>query len=159
SPATLPFFGSRAARAANRRLLVAQVGRLARRKGMTSPILWIAIPTAAEMIGQLNESLVVYHVSDKYDANLMDHATDPATIRRLHERAIDAADIIFYSGRKLFEEADRGRERSHFLEQAVDFEHWSRVADGALEVAEQVARIPHPRLGYFGAIEPWLIDQ
>jgi glycosyltransferase involved in cell wall biosynthesis len=159
SPATLPFFGSRAARAANRRLLVAQVGRLARRKGMTSPILWIAIPTAAEMIGQLSESLVVYHVSDKYDANVMDHATDPVTIRRLHERAIDAADIIFYSGRKLFEEADRGRERSHFLEQAVDFEHWSRVADGGLEVAEEVARIPHPRLGYFGAIEPWLIDQ
>jgi glycosyltransferase involved in cell wall biosynthesis len=26
-------------------------------------------------------------------------------------------------------------------------------------VAEEVNRIPHPRLGYFGAIEPWLIDQ
>jgi len=25
--------------------------------------------------------------------------------------------------------------------------------------AEEVARIPRPRLGYFGAIEPWLIDQ
>src|SRR5437868_11785380 len=33
---------------------------------------------------QLNESLVIYHVSDKYDANTMDHATDPAYIRKLH---------------------------------------------------------------------------
>ena len=28
-----------------------------------------------------------------------------------------------------------------------------------LEIAEAVARIPRPRLGYFGAVEPWLIDQ
>ena len=159
SPAALPFYGSRAARAANRRLITAQVGRLARSRGLTRPILWVAIPTAAEMIGRLNESLVVYHVSDKYDENSMDHATDPATIRRLHEHAIDRADIIFYSGRKLLNEAERGRERSFLLEQAVDFEHWSRVSAGRLEVAEEVARIPRPRLGYFGAIEPWLIDQ
>jgi glycosyltransferase involved in cell wall biosynthesis len=159
SPAALPFYGSRAARAANRRLITAQVGALARRRGLEKPILWIAIPTAAEMIGRMNESLVVYHVSDKYDENSMDHTTDPATIRRLHEYAIERADIIFYSGRKLLEEAERGRERSFLLEQAVDFEHWSRVGDGTLEVAEEIARIPRPRLGYFGAIEPWLIDQ
>lgn len=159
SPAALPFYGSRAARAANRSLLAAQVGRLARRRGLTRPILWVAIPTAAEMIGRLDESLVVYHVSDKYDENSMDHTTDPAAIRRLHEHAIDRADIIFYSGRKLFAEAVRGRGRSFLLEQAVDFEHWSRVGEGSLEVAEEVARIPRPRLGYFGAIEPWLIDQ
>lgn len=159
SPAALPFFGSRAARAANRSLISAQIGALARRRGLTRPILWIAIPTAVEMIGRLDESLVVYQVSDKYDANTMDHATDPATIRRLHERALDAADIILYSGRKLLEEAERGRERSYLLEQAVDFEHWSQVTSGKLEVAEEVARIPLPRLGYFGAIEPWLVDQ
>jgi glycosyltransferase involved in cell wall biosynthesis len=159
SPAALPFFGSRAARDANRRLIRAQIARLARQRGLTQPILWIAIPTAVEMIGRLHESLVVYQVSDKYDANTMDHATDPATIRRLHERALDAADIIFYSGRKLFEEATRGRERSYLLEQAVDFEHWARAGSGELEVADEVAAIPRPRVGYFGAIEPWLVDQ
>jgi glycosyltransferase involved in cell wall biosynthesis len=159
SPAALPFFGSRASRAANRHLLSAQVGALARGRGLTKPILWIAIPTAVEMIGRLNESLVIYQVSDKYDANTMDHATDPLTIRRLHERALDAADIIFYSGRKLLREAARGQERSHLLEQAVDFEHWARVGSGELEVATEVARIPGPRIGYFGAIEPWLVDQ
>ena len=159
SPASLPFFGSAAARAINRRAISAQIGSLARSRGLAKPILWIAIPTAAEMIGTLNESAVVYHVSDKYDANTMDHATDPAQIRRLHEHAIDAADLIFYSGRKLFDEATRGRERSHLLEQGVDFDHWRHVGNGHLTVAPEIARIPHPRLGYFGAIEPWLVDQ
>jgi glycosyltransferase involved in cell wall biosynthesis len=159
SPAALPFFGSATARAVNRHLLSAQVNALARRRGLSRPILWIAIPTAVEMIGRMNESLVVYQVSDKYDANTMDHATDPATIRRLHERALDAADLIFYSGRKLLAEATRGLERSFLLEQAVDYEHWAKVGSGELEVAEEVARLPRPRIGYFGAIEPWLVDQ
>jgi glycosyltransferase involved in cell wall biosynthesis len=159
SPAALPFFGSRAARSANRRLLRAQVGTLARRRGLTRPLLWIAIPTAVEMIGQFDESLVIYQVSDKYDANTMDHTTDPALIRRLHERAIEAADLIFYSGRKLFNEATRGRERSYLLEQAVDFEHWASAGSGELVIAPEVESIPRPRLGYFGAVEPWLVDQ
>ena len=159
SPASLPFFGSAAARAVNRRLLSAQIGKLARSRGLTKPILWIAIPTAAEMIGTLDEAAVVYQVSDKYDANTMDHATDPALIRRLHEHAIDAADLVFYSGRKLFNEATRGCERSHLLEQGVDYEHWRRVGEGTVAIAPEVANIPRPRLGYFGAIEPWLVDQ
>ena len=159
SPASLPFFGSAAARAINRRAISAQIGSLARSRGLSKPILWIAIPTAAEMIGTLDESAVVYHVSDKYDANTMDHATDPAQIRRLHEHAIDAADLVFYSGRKLFDEATRGRERSHLLEQGVDFDHWRHVGNGHLPVAPEIASIPRPRLGYFGAIEPWLVDQ
>ena len=57
------------------------------------------------MIGEFDEPLVVYQVSDKYDANLMDHATDLETIRKLHERAIDNADIVVYSGQKLLQEA------------------------------------------------------
>jgi glycosyltransferase involved in cell wall biosynthesis len=159
SPAVIPFFGSRATRALNRKLLATQIGRLARRDGLSRPILWIAIPTAADMIGEFNEQVVVYQVSDKYDANLMDHATDLATIRKLHERALDRADLVVYSGQKLLAEADRALDRSFLLEQAVDFDHWSRVGTGNLKVAAAVARIPRPRLGYFGAIEPWLIDQ
>jgi glycosyltransferase involved in cell wall biosynthesis len=56
-------------------------------------------------------------------------------------------------------EASRGLERSHLLEQAVDFDHWSKISTGDLRVPDEVEGIPHPRIGYFGAIEPWLIDQ
>jgi glycosyltransferase involved in cell wall biosynthesis len=157
SPATMPFFGTAAARKVNQKLLQVQIGSLARNKGLSKPILWIAIPTAAEMIGKLNESLVVYQVSDKYDANSEDHAVDLDVIRSLHEYAIEHADIVLYSGRKLLSEAKSGLEKSFLLEQAVDFEHWSKVSE--LSPSETIARIPRPRIGYFGAIEPWLVDQ
>jgi glycosyltransferase involved in cell wall biosynthesis len=198
SPPTLPFHGNAAARKLNERLLVSQIGRLARRKGMSSPILWIAIPTAANVIGKLGESIVIYQVSDKYDANSEDHSIDPTKIREMHEYCIQKADIVLYSGRKLLEEATLGRDKSYLLEQAVDFAHWSKVrafheathrhrqstgsppyeggvadaaADGVvlgqpskhddttLSIAPEILEIPKPRLGYFGAIEPWLIDR
>ena len=41
----------------------------------------------------------------------------------------------------------------------MDFEHWARLSDDSTSVAPAVASIPRPRVGYFGAIEPWLIDQ
>jgi glycosyltransferase involved in cell wall biosynthesis len=174
SPATVPFYGSSVSRKINQTLLRLQIGLLAGKKGMTDPILWIAIPTAAEIIGKMNESCVIYQVSDKYDANSEDHAVNPETIRRLHNHAIEKADIVLYSGRKLLAEATHGLEKSYLLEQAVDFEHWSQVscsppyqggvaaasADGVvLSLPPEISSIPRPRLGYFGAIEPWLMDQ
>src|SRR5262245_58606399 len=142
SPAVIPFFGSAAAAATNRRLLTAQISSLAKRRGLSRPILWIAIPTAVEVVGRLDESLVIYHVSDKYDANTMDHATDPTFIRKLHERAIAAADIVFYSSRKLFDEVTNGKDKSYLLEQAVDFDHWSRLSSGGVSLADAIAQIP-----------------
>lgn len=157
SPATIPFYDSHVARWLNQKLLLMQIGALMRKKGMNKPVLWIAIPTAAQVIGKMNESIVIYQVSDKYDANTEDHVTSPETIRQLHEYAIEKADIVLYSGRKLLSEARTGIGKSYLLEQAVDFDHWSRVSE--LEVARDIEEISHPRLGYFGAIEPWLIDQ
>lgn len=157
SPATLPFHGNAAARKINQKLLIAQIGLLARRKGMSAPILWIAIPTAANVIGKMGESVVVYQVSDKYDANAEDHAVNLDTIRQLHEYAIDKADIVLYSGRKLLAEATIGLEKSYLLEQAVDFDHWSQVA--SIKPSKEIELIPRPRIGYFGAVDPWLMDQ
>src|ERR1700752_5317906 len=60
SPASLPFFGTATARTLNRRAIGAHMGQLAKSRGLSKPILWIAIPTAAEMIGAFGESAVVY---------------------------------------------------------------------------------------------------
>ena len=71
---------------------------------MRRPILWIAIPTAREVVGRLGERALIYQVSDKYDANQMDHATASDVIAEMHEDLLERADLVYYSGRKLFEE-------------------------------------------------------
>ena len=164
SPLVVPIYSNPVVRWLNRILLLLQIKLLTIAYGLDNPILWVAIPTASDITARLRHSLVIYQVSDKYDSNQMDHATSADVIRAMHEQLLDQADLIYYSGKKLFEEGVRDRPdtrpRSKLLEQAVDFEHFARATSGAhLEAPEDIASIKHPRLGYFGAIESWLIDQ
>jgi glycosyltransferase involved in cell wall biosynthesis len=160
TPIVTPFFNSRVGRALNRVLLVAQIRLLMLLFGFGRTVLWIAIPTAKDVVGWLGEDVLVYQVSDKYEANTMDHAAKQGLIRSLHEELLDRADVVYYSGRKLYEEATNHHEKSHLLEQAVDFEHFaSTTAKTDHTVPADIAAIPHPVLGYFGQVDSWLIDQ
>lgn len=147
TPVVLPFFGSPAVRALNRFLLAFQIRLAMLLAGMGQPIVWVAVPSAADIARSLNAKLLLYQVSDKYDAN-EDSALSRNVIRSLDNRLKQAADIVIYSGRKLFEESDLPHR--YFLEQAVDFDHFAVAADAT---AEDMANIPHPVLGYFGAMD------
>jgi glycosyltransferase involved in cell wall biosynthesis len=147
TPVNLPLYGSKMGRWLNRVLLVVQLRLAMLLLGISRPILWVAIPTAAEMAGRLGEKLLLYQVSDKYDAN-EDSALSAQIIRAYDRRLKEAADVVLYSGRKLFSEATEPHR--FFLEQAVDFEHFSNFQG---EPAPELARIPHPILGYFGTMD------
>jgi glycosyltransferase involved in cell wall biosynthesis len=147
TPVNVPLYGSKLGRWLNRILLLAQVRLAMLLLKMSRPILWIAIPTAAEMAGCLGEKILLYQVSDKYDAN-EDSALSKQVIRDLDLQLKSSADVVMYSGRKLFQEATEANR--FFLEQAVDFEHFSNLN---VQAAPELAGIPHPTLGYFGAMD------
>ena len=58
TPVNLPLYGSRAGRWLNRILLVVQLRLAMLLLQISRPILWVAIPTAAEMAGRLGEKLL-----------------------------------------------------------------------------------------------------
>jgi glycosyltransferase involved in cell wall biosynthesis len=147
TPIVLPFFGSRAVRWINEHLLFLQMRLVMFFLGIRNPILWVAIPSAADVVQRLNAKILLYHVSDKYDAN-EDSALSRKVIRSLDDRLKRMANVVMYSGRKLFEESDLPHR--YFLEQAVDFDHF---ANEAASTAQDIAAIPHPVLGYMGALD------
>ena len=148
TPIVLPFYGSPWAQKLNRVLLSLQLRIAMRHCGMSKPIVWAAIPPAADAAEFLRPKLVIYQVSDKYDAN-EDSALSKDVIRELHRRLIDMAGAVLYSGRRLFDEAGDVPHRV-YLQQAVDYDHF---ANPAQETAGEIASIPHPVLGYFGQMD------
>src|SRR5262249_16936453 len=76
---------------------------------------------------------------------------------------LSRADLIYYSGRKLFEEErishPETASKAKQLEQAVDYDHFASATSRDWVEPDDIAGVPHPRLGYFGAIESWLLDQ
>ncbi len=168
SPISLPFYSNRLGRAINRLLLQAQIKLLMVAFDFRSPVLWIAIPTAREVVGRrsgttLGERALIYQVSDKYEANRMDHATREGVIAEMHCDMLRRADLVYYSGRKLIEEDLAAhteiRPKAKLLEQAVDFDHFASATSKEWTPPDDIATIARPRLGYFGAIETWLINQ
>ena len=146
TPVSLPFYGSPLLRKLNRFLLRAQLRLVMLCCGMRNPVVWVAIPSAVDVVEELNPKLVIYQVSDKYDAN-EDSALSANVIRDMDRRLKQMAAVVMYSGRKLFEEADVPHR--YFLEQAVDYQHFAQPA----EVSPEVRSIPRPVLGYFGYMD------
>lgn len=149
TPIAVPLYTSRFWRSLNAAMLAFQIRLAMFFCGMKRPILWVAIPSAADAAARLDHKLLIYQVSDKYDAN-EDSALRPSVIRELDERLRRSAALVMYSGRKLYAEAEEADvPNRYFLEQAVDYEHFSRPA----ETHPEVAHIPRPILGYFGAMD------
>ena len=147
TPLSIPLYGSRAGRTINRWLLLCQLHFIMLILRMRRPVVWVAIPTAADLVDSLAAKLVLYQVSDKYEAN-EDSALSSQVIREMDQHLKRRAAVVMYSGRKLFKESEVPHR--YFLEQAVDFE---RFATEATETAEEVRDIPRPILGYFGSMD------
>src|SRR5229473_7080725 len=152
TPINVPVYGSRAVRALNRLLLVFQLRLVMFILNLRHPIVWVAIPTAADAVSLLGAKLLVYQVSDKYDVN-EDSALSRAVIRDMDSRLKQCAAVVMYSGRKLYEEAEI--HHRYFLEQAVDYERFANLPP---ETHPDIAAIPRPVLGYVGAADWYTMD-
>jgi len=118
-----------------------------RRLGITRPILWASVPTAADYIHKLDEGEIVYYVTDDY--SLWPGSNAPR-IRQADRRLTEAADLILPCTRVLAESHRTDRARTVILPHAVDFEHFARDRDP--DEPADLARIAHPRACFFGLV-------
>jgi len=152
TPINVPLYGSPVARALNRLLLILQLRLVMLILNLRDPLVWVAIPTAADIVSALGAKLLVYQVSDKYDFN-EDSALSRTVIRDMDARLKRSAAVVMYSGRKLYEEAEISHR--YFLEQAVDYERFANLPPGT---PPDIAAIPRPVLGYVGAADWYTMD-
>jgi glycosyltransferase involved in cell wall biosynthesis len=154
SPLVLPLHSNGLARALNRRLLGALVGRAARRLGMEKPILWAYVPQAESLIETLAPELVVYHCVDDIAAQ---KGIDGASFGAAEERFAARADLVLASAPAL---AARMRALSGNVMEApnvADTELFaSALEEGPVDGA--LAALPHPRVVFTGAIVTTKLD-
>jgi len=148
SPIMIPSYRNSWIRTINRLLVHFQVHIAMMIAGMSNPIVWVAIPSAADVAISMRKKALVYQISDKYNAN-EDSSLEVSIINDWDRKLKEISSHVFYSGRKLFAESAKVHNR-YFLEQAVDFEHFSQ--ENVLS-APEVANIKHPVLFYMGAMD------
>ena len=156
SPLALPFYGSRAARWLNKHAVAAQVRWYLRRFRFDTPIIWLALPTALEAAHAIPHSLLLYEAADKISAY---QGVDKAAVTELELRCIREADLAIFPGHEMYGRYARLNRRSYLVEHGVDYGHFSQAAKDATDVPDDIATLPKPIVGYFGAVDYKKVDQ
>lgn len=154
SPLPLPFYGSPLARRVNAVLVRTQVRAACLALGLRRPVIMVTIPTAWDVVRPMRRRALVFNRSDRHSSF---PEADRATIESLERELLSHSDRVCYVSRALMSE-ERGiaGERGHFLDHGVDLEHFRRRPVSAQPAA--LRRIAGPRVGFFGALDDYLVD-
>lgn len=154
-PPVLPFFQmSGAVNRLNNALLLPILRAQIKRLGFRAPVLWTYTPHSADFVGRLGERAAVYECVDDFTAAKgLIHA---GAIRRMEQRLIRAVDLLIVTHPKLYEAKAAGARRAVVIPNGVDAEHMARAAAPDLPVAEALAGVKHPVIGYLGAVNYWI---
>ncbi len=151
APLYVPGYASELARAANRAFVRAQVRRAMSRLGMTRPISWSFLPSAAPVVGTLGEALVVYHVVDEFSA----FSDASGGVAELERRLLERADLVVASSQRLLEAKRRVNPRTVLVRHGVDWAHFARACARG-PIPAELARLPRPVIGFFGLVADWI---
>ncbi|HEY5155961.1 MAG TPA: glycosyltransferase [Acidimicrobiales bacterium] len=154
SPLSLPFYGSPLGRSVNRLLVRWQLQVVLRALGIHRPIYFVTLPTGYEAIRGLPRRALLVNKADKY-STLPD--VDQAYIAGLERELLETADRVLYVSRAMQAgDQELVGDRASFLDHGVDLDHFTRRPED--EVPDDLARIPRPRVGYFGYLADYRVD-
>ncbi|SDY60725.1 Glycosyltransferase, GT2 family [Amycolatopsis xylanica] len=152
SPLPLPFYGSPFLRKVNAVLIRAQVRVVAAALRLSDPVIMVTIPTAWDVVRPMKRHSLVFNRSDRH-ADFPE--ADREVIEELERGLLGNADVVTYVSNVLLDsEHDHTGDRAHFLDHGVDIDHFRPRT----ELPEDLASIPGPRIGFFGALDDFLVD-
>ncbi len=124
------------------------------RLGMTDPILWVFQYNLGEMIGHLDERLVIYHAVDEYSAYPSGNADverRAARIKQMEVEVMAKSDLVFVTSPALYESKRHLRDSVILVENGVDYDLFANPSPPDAYPLDLTA-IPHPLIGYVGVI-------
>ena len=135
----------------NDRFCVWMLRRALKRLDFKKPFLWLYYtPRSTSFIGRCDEGLVVCDVFDRYSA-LPYSSGDPwlkGFIDQQDAAVIERADVVFASSEPLYDYCRGFNDEVHLVSNGTD----TALANNESVVPADAVGIPHPVLGYVGAI-------
>lgn len=134
----------------NRRLLGRQLRAVLRDLGLERPVLWSSLPTAVDVVGELEESAVVYYCCDDFDSLA---GVDHGPVSRAEARLVEHADLVMTTNPSLQAKLFDGRAlraRHLAVPHGVDADLFSAPADRPIDLPEGKVAL------FYGSLSSWL---
>jgi glycosyltransferase involved in cell wall biosynthesis len=155
TPIVVPFPHLPGAATVNQGILRTTLAALRRKLGMDRYQLWSFLPTALPYLGMPGEELVVYYCTDEWSRFSY---VDGERIGRMERELCRRADVVFTTGRTLWEHKRPHNPETHLALHGVDHGHFARALAPETTIPEELAGCRGPVIGFFGLIHDW-IDQ
>jgi glycosyltransferase involved in cell wall biosynthesis len=154
SPLPLPFYGSPFLRRVNAVLVRAQVRLVATFLRLRTPVIMVTIPTAWDVVAPMRRRSLVFNRSDRHSDF---PEADREAIQALERQLLTHSDHVVYVSHVLMdEERPLTGSRAHFLDHGVDVDHFT--ARPPFDWPDDIRSIDGPRIGFFGALDDFLVD-
>lgn len=154
SPFTLPVHHIPWARSFNQAVLRLQIQRVMRKLGMSDPVVWVVCPVACDTALNIKRSKLIYQRTDRFE----DYPNvDVETITAYDRRLKAEADLTIFVNTSLYDEEAGQCRKAIYLDHGVDFEAFAS-AEGDSRRPSDIAAVPGPIAGYFGALDGHKLD-
>jgi hypothetical protein len=131
----------------NHQLVLPIIRQQIEKLGFTDYILWVYPPWDGPYVDLLKPAVSCYDCVDEYSA--MPGAWIAAT-RAMERQLLDRVDVVFTTAKTLYNDKKRYNPNTHFISNVADFDHFHKA--NTAKPTEELARIPHPIIGYVGAM-------
>ncbi len=153
TPLVVPLPSSDSVKKLNRMLLIKQVRRALRKVGKGPVQFWTFTPDVGYLLGCFNEESVIYYCVD-------DHSQftgyDIAQVLAEEQELCRQSDLVVTTSMALQQAKTRFNSNTVMVPHGVDYAHFSRALTDNLAEPDDIANIPHPRLGFFGLLRDWV---
>lgn len=110
---------------------------------------WVYRPEQLPFLNLVDESYAVYECYDEYSFSHFDGSLIPG-VEDKEKDLIKKADLVFTTSYSLFESRRKRHPNVHYAPNGVDFDLFNQAAQNKLLIAEDLKKIPSPRIGFIG---------
>ncbi len=153
TPLVLPLPHSPLAVRLNRQIIRATIRLLRLQLGIGEFQLWTFLPNTADYVGTLGESMAVYYCVDEWSTFT---ALDARATIEAERRLLASVDVTFATSQALVDAKSRYTAITKFSPHGVNHAAFARALRDDVAIPDDLARIPGPRLGFFGTLRDLL---
>ena len=153
TPLVLPLPYNPIARALNRQIIRFTIQQLRKQLDIDTFQLWTFLPNVAPYIGTLGEELSVYYCVDEWATF---PGIDKQTLVNLERQLLERVDVTFTTSLALAEKKRVHCPATYLAPHGVDYAKFATALDNGLAVPEDLAKLPGPKVGFFGTLRDFL---
>lgn len=153
TPLVIPFHDIKGVPTFNAWFLARYIRYQATRLGMSDFQVWTFMPTMASVISHLRPRKVIYYCVDEWSAFSFLNAKLMAD---MEAEVIRQSDLVITSAETLYESKRALHPKTYLVSHGVDSEHFGKATSSDTAVPGEVARLPHPVIGFWGLIHEWI---